>query len=71
MKEDAVWTTKVMLRTGSIIRISKGLYNIRSVSTSLSRRHGYSETKLCGMYRNELEKCELLLPSIKDIEVAD
>lgn len=65
-----MWTTKVMLRAGSVVRTSEGLYNVRIVPNSLSR-HGYTETKLCGMYRNELDKCGMLLSAIKDNEVAD
>jgi glycosyltransferase involved in cell wall biosynthesis len=71
LKEDAVWTTKVLLRANSVIRIPEGLYNLRIVPDSLSRHRRYSETFLCGMYRNDLDKCEMLLSEVKDKEVAD
>lgn len=65
LKEDAVWTTKVLLKAKKLVRIRDGLYNVRLSNDSMTRRRRKSEYALCGLWANDIEKYRLLCEANK------
>lgn len=60
IKEDAYWSSKVLMNATKVIGIPDALYNYRVYSGSSSQRK-LSDIEIIGMYTNDLEKYNCFL----------
>lgn len=58
--EDAAWTPKILERAQTVGRGFAGKYHYRTVSDSLVHRKLHTESQVCALYRNWLDRCIVL-----------
>ena len=59
--EDAPWTAQALARAERVTRIPRAGYHYRMLENSLTHRRAKPARRMCGYYRNVLERDEIIL----------